>query len=126
MRKRVTAAAPAASATPTRHQRPNVRRAAEVRVEMGEYLFRLDRAVVRAPHGRVVLRPRNAGRMPREAILLRLPEDATGTDLFNGQLSQRDVTTIAQENGAQENGAQENGAQENGAHGMTAPFTVVR
>ncbi|MGK5551715.1 hypothetical protein ACSNOI_08875 [Actinomadura kijaniata] len=115
-------------------------RAAEVRVEMGEYFFRLDRAVVRAPHGRVVLRLRNVGRMPHEAILLRLPAGATGADLFNGRLPQRDVTTIAQENGGAELSLTGLAPGDytlvdfipaadgvpNGAHGMTARFTVVR
>ncbi|MFF0747124.1 hypothetical protein ACFYVL_42740 [Streptomyces sp. NPDC004111] len=114
--------------------------AQEVRVEMGEYFFRLDRTTVRAPHGSAVLRLTNIGKERHEAILLRLPEGATGADLFNGKLSPKDVTTVAQENGGDElslvgltpgtytlvDFIPAADGKPNGMHGQTAQFTVTR
>jgi len=114
--------------------------AEEVRVEMGEYFFRVDRTVIRAPHGKVVLRLRNVGEERHEAILLRLPEGAVGADLFNDRLSQEDVVTIAQENGGSElslvnlapgvytlvDFIPAPDGRPHGEHGQTAQFTVVR
>ncbi|MFJ2738305.1 hypothetical protein ACIO3O_01415 [Streptomyces sp. NPDC087440] len=119
---------------------PVARGAQEVRVEMGEYFFRLDRTTVRAPHGSAVLRLTNVGTQRHEAILLRLPEGATGADLFNGKLSPKDVTTIAQENGGSElslvgltpgtytlvDFIPAADGKPNGMHGQTAQFTVTR
>ncbi|QKV78405.1 hypothetical protein [Amycolatopsis sp. Hca4] len=69
-------------------------------VEVGDYYYRPDTPVVRAPGGKVVLRFRQSGAQRHEAILFRLSDGATAADLFDGKLTPGQVTTIGQDNGS--------------------------
>ncbi|MFD1046489.1 hypothetical protein ACFQ1S_13460 [Kibdelosporangium lantanae] len=71
--------------------------AATIHVDMGEYFFQLDKQTVCASN--VVLRLKNVGRKPHEAIVLKLPEGAVPEDLLTGKVQWSEVAIIGEDNG---------------------------